>query len=209
MTKTLTKKPFVVGIAGGSGSGKTYLLHSLLKHFTEDEVCLLSQDHYYKPKSEQFIDENGEVNFDLPEGIDDEKLLADLKELLSGKEIQKVEYVFNNPSAQQSLLTFCPKPIIVVEGLFIYHYKKIAENFDYRIYIEADNEIKLARRLHRDQVERGYSKETIMYQWENHVLPSYENYLKPYKANAHKLILNNDTIDVEIEEIASLLRQKL
>lgn len=202
-------KPFVVGIAGGSGSGKTYLLHSLLKHFTDDEICLLSQDHYYRPKSEQFVDENGEINFDLPAGIDDAKLLEDLSELLSGRAIEKIEYVFNNPSAQQSILTFCPKPIIVVEGLFIYHFKNLSQHFDYRIYIEADNEIKLARRLHRDQIERGYSKETILYQWNNHVLPSYEHYLKPYISTANKVIVNNDKIDTEIEEVAEMLRQRL
>lgn len=208
MTKEVIK-PFVVGIAGGSGSGKTYLLHSLLKHFTDDEICLLSQDHYYRPKSEQFVDENGEINFDLPAGIDDAKLLEDLSELLSGRAIEKIEYVFNNPSAQQSILTFCPKPIIVVEGLFIYHFKNLSQHFDYRIYIEADNEIKLARRLHRDQIERGYSKETILYQWNNHVLPSYEHYLKPYISTANKVIVNNHKIDTEIEEVAEMLRQRL
>ena len=78
------KKPYLIGIAGGSASGKTYLLNALLNHFNADEICLISQDHYYKPQAEQLVDENGQINYDLPEGIDKTKLLADIDQLLLG-----------------------------------------------------------------------------------------------------------------------------
>ena len=89
-------KPYLIGIAGGSASGKTYLLNALLNHFNADEICLISQDHYYKPQAEQHIDENGQINYDLPEGIDQEKLMADIQSLLSGKPVKKLEYTLNN-----------------------------------------------------------------------------------------------------------------
>ena len=130
------KKPYLIGIAGGSASGKTYLLNALLNHFNADEICLISQDHYYKPQAEQFVDENGQINYDLPEGIDKTKLLADIEQLLLGNTIQKLEYTFNNPAAKPKELTIHPAPIIVIEGLFIFHFQELFNAFDLKIFID-------------------------------------------------------------------------
>ena len=200
---------YVLGIAGGSASGKTYILSSLLKHFTESEICLISQDHYYKPIHEQPLDNKGIVNFDMPEGIDIDHLMNDINELIRGNTIQKKEYTFNNPKHQAKMIDFKPAPILVVEGLFIYHFKALADKFNFKVFVDADDEIKLRRRLERDQKERGYSEESIMYQWHNHVLPAYQTYLLPYKEGCDYIIHNNDVIDSEIDLLAQMLRNQL
>jgi uridine kinase len=203
------QKPYLVGIAGGSASGKTYLLKSLLNHFEESEICLISQDHYYRPIETQPVDENGHINFDLPEGIEREKLHEDIKQLLSGECIYKEEYTFNVPKENKEILCIKPAPIIVIEGLFIFHYQELFDLFDYKVFVDADHDIKLNRRLMRDQVERGYTEDMILYQWYNHVMPAYDAYLLPYKPNCEFVIHNNDDITNEINILSNYLRQKI
>jgi uridine kinase len=203
------KKPYLVGIAGGSASGKTYLLHNLLRHFTTEEICLISQDHYYKSIEHQPRDENGEVNFDTPEGIDEQQLLKDIRALLQGETIQKTEYTFNVKKEDLEIIDFEPRPILVIEGLFILHFKGLFDLFDYKVFVDADEEIKLQRRLQRDLQERGYPEESIRYQWHNHVQPAYNQYLLPFKEQCDFIIHNNDVIDSEIELLSQMLRNQL
>lgn len=203
------KKPYLVGIAGGSASGKTYLLKSLLKHFEEDEICLISQDHYYKPIHMQLEDENGEINFDLPEGIEREQLVSDVDSLLSGNVIRKKEYTFNVFEQEPQILEIKPAPIIVIEGLFIFHFEELFSKFDFKVFVDADHDIKLNRRLIRDQKERGYTEDMILYQWYNHVMPAFDKYLLAYKDKCHFIIHNNDKIDNEIDELSFILKKHL
>ncbi len=209
----MNKKPFVIGIAGGSGSGKTFFLNCFLNHFNPGDICLVSQDDYYRSKDLQHIDENGWINFDLPEGIDDEKLLTDLQQLISGTSIEKKEYTFNVSVEKAKMLALKSAPIIIVEGLFIFHYQKVAELFDMRIFMDADEEVTLNRRIKRDGEERGYDRDMVMYQWVNHVLPAYNAYLLPYKDTAHKILINNshvaDDIIIATQEISQELKEKV
>ena len=202
-------KPFVIGIAGGSGSGKTFFLNCFLNHFEDNEVTLISQDDYYKPMSTQPVDENGWINFDLPICIDDSKLLEDLKTLLNGGTVQKKEYTFNVAEDQARILTLRTAPIIIVEGLFVFHFTEISNLFDMRIFLDAEEEITLNRRIKRDTAERGYTKDMIMYQWINHVLPAYKNYLLPYKHIADKVITNNTHVADDIIAVSNQLSEEL
>ena len=202
-------KPFVIGIAGGSGSGKTFFLKCFLNHFSEDEVTLISQDDYYKPMSTQPVDENGWINFDLPVCIDEERLLEDLRTLISGGFVQKKEYTFNVAEDKARMLTLKSAPIIIVEGLFVFHYQDIANLFDMRVFLDAEEEITLNRRIKRDTAERGYTEEMILYQWENHVLPAYHSYLLPYKHTADKIITNNTHVADDIITVSSQLSTEL
>lgn len=203
------QKPYLVGIAGGSASGKTYLLKSLMNHFQGSDICLISQDHYYKSIDHQLVDENGQVNFDLPEGIEREQLFKDISELVSGKCIYKQEYTFNVKKDEPEILCIEPAPIIVIEGLFIFHFTELFELFDYKVFVDADHDIKLNRRLTRDQVERGYTQDMILYQWYNHVMPAYDEYLLPYKTKCEFVIHNNDDISNEINQLSNYLKQRL
>ncbi|WP_069657815.1 uridine kinase family protein [Arcticibacter eurypsychrophilus] len=205
----MNNKPFVIGIAGGSGSGKTFFLNCFLHHFTSGQISLVSQDDYYKPMAIQPKDANGWINFDLPECIDDEKLYNDLSVLLTGETVFKKEYTFNTAEESAKLLTINSAPIIIVEGLFIFHFQEIASLFDMKIFMDANEEITLNRRLKRDIAERGYDHSMIMYQWVNHVLPAYNAYLLPYKNSADKIIMNNTHVADDIIEVTKCLAEEL
>ncbi|MCX2484355.1 uridine kinase family protein [Pedobacter sp. MR2016-24] len=202
-------KPYIIGIAGGSGSGKTFFLKCFLHHFSADEVCLISQDDYYRPVATQKIDENGWINFDLPEGIADEKLLEDLKLLMAGNSIERKEYTFNTNEENAKLLNITSAPIIIVEGLFVFHYPEIAALFDLKIFMDADEEITLNRRISRDEIERGYTRDMVMYQWVNHVMPAYKQYLLPYKGSCQKVIMNNKHVADDIIDISKEISDEL
>ena len=207
-------KPFIMGIAGGSGSGKTFFLKCFLKHFKAEEVCLVSQDDYYKPVADHMTpEENRLYNFDLPHTIDNDLFLHDINKLIEGKSFTKKEYTFGNPTAKPTMLEIKPAPIIIVEGLFIMHFREIADLLDLKIFVDAEEDVALKRRLHRDLVERGYSSDDVMYKWINHVVPAYKDYLLPFKTECHKVVINNTEVPDDIiavtEEISKELRELL
>ncbi|MDB5153435.1 MAG: uridine kinase [Mucilaginibacter sp.] len=213
-TNLSSKAPFIIGIAGGSGSGKTFFLKCFLEHFTNEEVSLVSQDDYYFSVAHNMTpEENKLYNFDLPDTIDYHHFKEDISKLFNNETIYKKEYTFNNPNAVPKLLEIKPAPILIVEGLFILHFREIAELLDMKIYIEADEEVALERRLKRDLVERGYSRDDAMYKWINHVVPAYKEFLLPYKDECDQVITNNthvaDDIICVTEAISKELREKV
>nr|WP_199157192.1 P-loop NTPase fold protein [Pedobacter sp. ASV2] len=210
---SLNKKPFIIGIAGGSGSGKTFFLNCFLHHFKQDEVTLVSQDDYYIPAGEMTQEENKLYNFDLPSTIDSDQFLRDIKQLINGEVVYKKEYNFNNPLAVVKILEIKSAPIIIVEGLFILHFKEIAALLDHQIFVDADEQVALDRRIKRDGLERGYPEEDVLYKWNNHVLPAYKEYLLPYKDSCNRVIMNNTNEPDEIisvtEDISVELRNTI
>jgi uridine kinase len=207
-------KPFIIGIAGGSGSGKTFFLKCFLEHFTSEEVCLVSQDDYYFAVAHNMTKEQNKLyNFDLPGTIDHEHFESDINKLIIGEAVFKKEYTFNNADAVPKMLEIKPAPIMLVEGLFIMHFEKIRETLDLKIFIEADDDIALQRRLRRDLQERGYSHDDVIYKWVNHVVPAYQKYLLPYRDECDQVIVNNthlaDDIICITEEISRQLREKV
>ena len=203
------EKPIVVGITGGSGSGKTFFLRNLIAAFDKDEICLVSQDNYYKPRNKQPLDAKGITNFDTPDSIDFEEYLNDLVALKSGKKIQRLEYTFNNPSHLAAMLTFYPAPIIVVEGIFAFYLPQISALIDLKIFIDAEEHVKLKRRIVRDKIERGYELEDVLYRYENHVAPTYEKYIKPFKSEADIVIPNNRHFDKGLSVLIGYLKNVL
>jgi uridine kinase len=210
----MSNKPYVIGIAGGSGSGKTFFLKCFLEHFTTDEVCLVSQDDYYIPVAHTMTaEENKLYNFDLPRTIDREHFHQDILSLMNNETIYKQEYTFNNPSAKPKTLEIKPAPILIVAGLFILQFEDIAQKLDLKIFLETDEDVALKRRLKRDLEERGYSNDDVLYKWENHVVPAYKEYLLPYRQTCDKIVINNTQVADDIiritDEISDELRHKL
>ena len=202
-------EPYFIGIAGGSGSGKTSFIRRLREQFSTEELCIISQDDYYFPEEQQPKDENDRYNFDLPQGIDKKTFRRDLQKLRNGEEVHIREYVFNNPAAERKWITFRPAPLIVVEGLFVLHYKKLAQLLDLKIFINAKENLKVIRRIHRDQVERGYPIEDVLYQYEHHVLPSFEKFIQPYQEEADIVVNNNRDFERGLEVVSGFLKSKL
>lgn len=200
------KKPFTIGITGGSGSGKTYFLQGLASRFTPEELCLISQDNYYKSRDLQPVDENGVKNFDLPVSIDREMFRSDLVKLKAGQDVIKKEYTFNNAQAEPKMLTFRAAPIIVVEGLFVQYFHEIASELDLKIFVEAKDHVKLGRRIKRDQVERGYDVDDVLYRYQHHVMPVYESMIEPLKYNCDIVIPNNHHFENALNVLVGYLK---
>lgn len=198
-------KPFVIGLTGVSGSGKTAFLNSLVGDFPSEKICLVSQDDYYHPRNEQQSDEQGVINFDVPEAIDHSALVADIKKLKSGETVKREEYTFNNPARKPSVITFNPAPIIIIEGIFVLHYPKLQEFIDLKIFIDTKSHLALKRRIIRDQTERGYDLEDVLYRFEQHVMPSYEKYVLPVKPEADIIIPNHTHFKQALEVVKGYL----
>ncbi len=202
-------RPFIIGITGGSGSGKTTFLQEIKNRFNGTEVCFISQDDYYVPREEQYIDEKGIKNFDLPRSIDKKAFRKDIEKLIAGESIIKKEYVFNNELKTPKMLTFHSAPIIVVEGLFVFHYKKIQRLLDLKIFLHAKENLKVIRRIKRDRVERNYPLDDVLYRYKNHVLPSFEKYIKPHQESADIVINNNEQMNMGIQVVLGFIQQQL
>ena len=201
-----TSQPYSIGITGGSASGKTQFLEYLKKAFREDEICVLQQDNYYIPREEQPLDENGMKNFDTLQSIDIEAFVVDFKKLLNGETVTRKEYTFNNPKKIRRELVFRPAPIVVAEGLFILNNPELVGWLNLKIFIEAKNHIRLKRRITRDNDERGYDLEDVLYRYEKHVDPTFEMHIEPYKSQADIIIQNNNNFDNASRVLISFLR---
>jgi len=196
-------------MTGGSGSGKTRIIHELRAAFDEKDLCIISQDEYYKPGDEQVWDGMGYQNFDLPESIDHAAFIRDLDRLASGEPVRKEQYVFNNPAQSAKLLCYVPAPVILLEGLFLLHVPGIRDRLDLKLFIDAEDVIKLKRRIVRDARERNYPLEDVLHRYEHHVLPSYRAFIEPYRQLADLVINNHTTYDQAIEVIRILIEAKV
>ncbi len=206
---TMAEVQYIIGIGGGSGSGKTTFARELSNRFKPSEVTWLSQDHYYHPLSEQYVDENGVENFDLVTAIDTEKYLSDIVRLQNGESLHLTEYVFNNDKKDAQMITINPAPVLIVEGLFIYALDSLRENMDLRLFVSASDHKMLIRRLKRDGIERNYPPEDVIYRWENHVWPAYQKYIYPYRDETDIIINNNQEMNVSLEVITTFISSKL
>lgn len=202
-------KPLVIGITGGSGSGKTSFIRQIRDHFSVEELCVISQDDYYLPREEQQVDDSGVINFDLPKAIDKKAFVKDVKKLMAGQIVTRQEYTFNNAMVTARELVFLPAPIILVEGLFVFHYKKMRKLLNLKVYLHAKENLKVIRRIKRDRVERNYPLEDVLYRYENHVLPTFERYIKPYMEDADIIINNNRQFNMGLSVIIGYLSQHL
>lgn len=198
----------VIGICGGSGSGKTTLLNRLAELYKDLKPSIFSLDNYYKPIEEQSLDKNGKVNFDLPTALNTEKLFNDLKQLINGEPIEIIEYQFNTGNNKHAIITIEPSELIIVEGLFVFEYQEVYNLLDYKIFVDVDPAIQLDRRIYRDQESRGYSRQDILYQWENHVIPCYEAYLAPHETKADFIYHNDSRSERDFERLLKVLSEK-
>ena len=203
------QQPYLVGITGGSASGKTTFLNRLLAAFPDDQVCLVSQDNYYHPRDRQILDAQGVHNFDLPASVDAAAYAADVLALSQGREVHRQEYTFNNAAATPRQLVFRPAPIVVVEGIFVFHFAEIAALLDLKVYIDAQEHVKLHRRIIRDRDERGYDLADVLYRYSQHVAPTYEKFIAPYKHDADLIIPNNRHFDTGLEVLVSFIKGKV
>lgn len=204
------KKAFLIGISGGTGSGKSFVSNKIREKINFAESMIFTLDNYYISRDLIPKDENGERNFDLPESLDLNKYAEDLQKLVNGNQIEQKVYFFNKAGMPDQFIKIDCKEIIIVEGLFTFHHPEIENLFDYKIFINTSIEKQYQRRVKRDLEERGYDQADVDYKFANHIKPSYQKYIQPI-VNTVDYILENsldENLDNEIDNLIKILNEK-
>ena len=199
----------IIGIAGGTGSGKTTVVNQIIQELPEGEVCVISQDSYYKDTSHLLFDERTKINFDHPKAIDFDLLVAHLKELKKGNAIEQPTYSFVEHNRTKETITMFPKKVIIVEGILILTHTDIRELFDIKLYVHADSDERLIRRLRRDLSERGRDLDEVLSRYKNTLKPMHQQFIEPTKEFADIIIPNNRYNTVAVDLIRKIINQRL
>jgi uridine kinase len=199
----------IIGIAGGTGSGKTTVVQQIIEELPPNEVCVISQDSYYKDTSEMTYDERVRINFDHPKAIDFNLLVDHLKKLRSGSTIDQPVYSFVDHNRTSETIITKPKKVIIVEGILILTHPEIREMFDLKIFVHADSDERLIRRLKRDMTERGRDLNEVLIRYQTNLKPMHDEFIEPTKEFADIIIPNNRYNTVAVEMIRNIIHQRL
>jgi len=199
----------IIGIAGGTGSGKTTVVHQIMNELPETEVGIISQDSYYKETHNLSFDERSLINFDHPRAIDFELLVAHLKELKEGKSINQPVYSFVTHNRTDDTVFTNPRKVLIVEGILILANPELRDLFDVKIYVHADSDERLIRRLKRDIAERGRDMNEVLNRYQNTLKPMHEQFIEPTKAFADIIIPNDKYNTVAIDVVRAVINQRI
>ncbi len=199
----------VIGIAGGTGSGKTTVVNQIVKEFNSDDVGIISQDSYYKDNSHLSLEERTKVNFDHPRSIDFDLLYEHINKLKKGETIEQPVYSFVQHTRTGDTIITHPRKVMLVEGILIFNDKKLRDLFDVKIYVHADSDERLIRRVRRDITERGRTVDEVLNRYQNTLKPMHEQFIEPTKAYADLIIPNDRRNKVAIDVIISLIRNNI
>lgn len=200
---------FIIGIAGGTGSGKTTVVKQIIDELPKGEVGVISQDAYYNNLSHLSKKERNKVNFDHPKSIDFDLLITHLIALKKEETIQQPVYSFalENRTAETVLTT--PKKVMIIEGILILSNPRIRELLDLKIFVHADSDERLIRRLQRDIEERGHDLKKVLYRYQNTVKPMHKQFIEPSKAYADIIVPNTTYNTIAVSTIRSIIKEKL
>lgn len=198
----------IVGIAGGTGSGKTTFARELLTTIA-DNCVIISQDSYYEAQRDLSFEQRLQVNYDHPDAFEDELLVAHLNKLRSGQEIQVPVYDFAAYTRTETTITVAPHPIIIVEGILVLANAALREHFDLKVFVDTDPDVRILRRLVRDVEERGRSLTSVHNQYLATVKPMHEAFVEPSKKYADLIVPEGGFNVVALETVAAVLKQYL
>ena len=199
----------IIGIAGGTGSGKTTVVHQIMNELPETEVGIISQDSYYKENHNLSFEERSLINFDHPRAIDFELLVSHLKELKAGNNINQPVYSFVTHNRTDDTVFTHPRKVMIVEGILILANAELRELFDVKIYVHADSDERLIRRLRRDIAERGRDMDEVLSRYQTTLKPMHEQFIEPTKAFADIIIPNDKYNTVAIDVVRAVINQKI
>ncbi|WP_318640922.1 uridine kinase [Flavobacterium ardleyense] len=199
----------IIGIAGGTGSGKTTVVHQIMNELPETEVGIISQDSYYKETTELSFDERALINFDHPRAIDFELLVDHLKELKAGNVIEQPIYSFVTHNRTTDTIITHPRKVMIVEGILILANAELREMCDIKIFVHADPDERLIRRLKRDIAERGRDLDEVLNRYQTTLKPMHEQFIEPTKAFADIIIPNDKYNTVAIDVVRAVITQRL
>lgn len=205
----MNRSPFVVGIAGGTGSGKTTLA-TKLQEAAADNAVILSHDYYYKDHHEIPYEERVNLNYDHPNAFDTDLLIEDIRKLKNNQPIEHPIYSFVAHTRLKETVHVEPAPVIILEGILIFENKELLDLMDIKVFVDTDADVRLMRRLVRDVKERGRSLDSVMEQYMNTVKPMHEQFVEPSKKNADIIIPeggeNVVALHMLIDRVDALLR---
>lgn len=199
----------IIGIAGGTGSGKTTVVHQIMNELPETEVGIISQDSYYKENHNLSFEERSLINFDHPRAIDFELLVTHLKELKAGNNINQPVYSFVTHNRTDDTVFTHPRKVMIVEGILILANAELRELFDVKIYVHADSDERLIRRLRRDIAERGRDMNEVLSRYQTTLKPMHEQFIEPTKAFADIIIPNDKYNTVAIDVVRAVINQRI
>lgn len=203
------KKPIVIGITGGSGSGKTSVSRAIFNHFSGHSILMLEQDFYYKDQSDLTMEERLKTNYDHPFAFDTDLMVQHLKDLLAFKSIEKPVYDYEKYTRTNRTIHQEPKEVIIVEGILILDDPRLRELMDIKVYVDTSDDIRLIRRIKRDIEERGRSLDSVIAQYLNVVKVMHDQFVEPTKRYADLIIpeggQNQVAIDLMTTKIHSII----
>lgn len=199
----------IIGIAGGTGSGKTTVVNKIVQHLPNDEVCVISQDSYYKSTDNLSYEERTKINFDHPRAIDFDLLIEHLKQLKKGKSINQPVYSFVTHNRTKDIVKTHPRKVIIVEGILIFNSEKLRDLFDIKIFVHADTDERLIRRVRRDISERGRDIDEVLNRYQTTLKPMHQQFIEPTKNYADIIIPNDRYNTVAIDIVRSVINERL
>ncbi len=208
----MTKKPVVIGVAGGTGSGKTTVANEIYRKFIDKSILMIEQDAYYKDQSHKTMEERVQTNYDHPLAFDNDLLLNHLEKLLAYESIEKPHYDYARHTRAETVTVVEPKDVIILEGILILEDKRLRDLMDIKLYVDTDADIRIIRRLVRDIEERGRTLDSVITQYTSVVRPMHLQFIEPTKRYADVIIpeggQNLVAIDLMVTKIRTILEEK-
>lgn len=199
----------VIGISGGTGSGKTTVVSQIINELPTDEVCVISQDSYYKATDNLSYEEREKINFDHPRAIDFELLQNHISSLKSGEIIEQPVYSFVTHNRTKDTVKTHPRKVVIVEGILIFNHRELLDLFDIKIFVHADADERLIRRIRRDIKERGRSIDEVLNRYQDTLKPMHDQFIEPSKNFADIIIPNDRHNTVAIDIVRTVISERL
>lgn len=205
----MTKRPVVIGIAGGSCSGKTSVTRAIYDVFREESVVVIEQDFYYKDQSHMTFEERLETNYDHPHAFDTDLLISHIESLLQYKSVEKPVYDYVAHTRAAEVIQVEPKDVIIVEGILVLEDERLRDLMDIKLFVDTDSDLRIIRRLQRDIIERGRTVDSVIDQYLSAVRPMHNMFIEPTKRHADVIIPegggNDVAIDLMVTKIKTIL----
>lgn len=195
-----------IGVYGGTGSGKTTIVSQIVSEFPTSEIQVISQDSYYKDTSHLTFEERCALNFDHPDAIDFPLLYQHVNSLKNGENIEQPVYSFETHNRTKETVTVVPKKILIIEGILILNYPKLRSLFDLKIFIDADSDMRMERRVSRDISERGRTPEEVLNRYLNTLKPMHKQFIEPMKVHADITLENHQNTPLNLSELIDKIK---
>ncbi|MEY8537983.1 uridine kinase [Lactococcus muris] len=208
----MLKKPLIIGVTGGSASGKTSVSHAILSMFKDEKIAMIEHDSYYKDQSQLTFEERTKTNYDHPLAFDTDYLIAQLKELQNGRAVDIPTYDYAKHTRSEKTYRQEPVDVLIVEGILVLENEKLRNLMDIKVFVDTDDDVRIIRRIRRDIEERGRTLDSVITQYMTAVKPMYHQFIEPTKRYADVIIpegvSNTVGVDILTTKIASILHEE-